>query len=112
MAKMDPEVKKEWLKALRSGEYPKTTGMLCSTDDDGRATGFCCLGVLADIAMPEPWVRSTSTPDPNCLTVRGFAFSLPEGTMGLDKKTQSELTDLNDDNPTFAEVIAYIEENL
>jgi hypothetical protein len=44
--------------------------------------------------------------------VRGFAFSLPEGTMGLDKKTQSELTDLNDDNPTFAEVIAYIEENL
>lgn len=40
---MNPEIKAEWVAALRSGEYAKTTGEL---HDD---VGYCCLGVLCDL---------------------------------------------------------------
>lgn len=50
---MDPKVKSLWTAALRSGEYQQAKGYL-RTDD-----GYCCLGVLCDIAVkngviPEP----------------------------------------------------------
>lgn len=38
-----PSVKREWLKALRSGKYKQTTGELF----DGK--GFCCLGLLCKV---------------------------------------------------------------
>lgn len=40
---MNEEIKKEWLEALRGGEY-KQTGHALQADG-----GFCCLGVLCDI---------------------------------------------------------------
>lgn len=42
---MNPEIKAQWLTALRSGEYVQGTGGLRSTGDE-----FCCLGVLCDLA--------------------------------------------------------------
>lgn len=42
--KMDPEVKAEWLTALRSGEFQQGTTYLCG------AAGYCCLGVLSELA--------------------------------------------------------------
>lgn len=41
--KMNSKVKKLWLKALRSGKYKQTKGVLKNHK------GYCCLGVLADI---------------------------------------------------------------
>jgi len=38
------DIAKKWVKALRSGKYGQTTDEL---QDDG---GFCCLGVLCEIA--------------------------------------------------------------
>jgi hypothetical protein len=43
---MNPEVKRAWVAALRSGEYQQGTGCLRSKDDK-----FCCLGVLTDLAV-------------------------------------------------------------
>lgn len=43
--KLNPEVKAEWLKRLRSGEYTQGGGKL----RDG-LNRYCCLGVLCDIA--------------------------------------------------------------
>ena len=48
---MNPEVKKRWLAALRSGEYAQTTGKLHRLDPDvfepnDIPAGYCCLGVL------------------------------------------------------------------
>jgi len=43
--KMDPELKQKWLDALRGGDYAQHRGELF----DG-TSGFCCLGVLADVA--------------------------------------------------------------
>jgi hypothetical protein len=41
---MDVEIKDRWTTALRSGDYAQTTGVLNDGD------GFCCLGVLCEIA--------------------------------------------------------------
>jgi hypothetical protein len=39
---MNPEIKKDWCEALRSGEYQQTTKRLRTPE------GFCCMGVLED----------------------------------------------------------------
>lgn len=43
--KFTQEVKDNWLKALKSGEYTQTKARLCNEDK----TAFCCIGVFADI---------------------------------------------------------------
>lgn len=53
---MKPEVKEKWLEALRGGEYSQTLGRLKrSVDNSGSIfpVGFCCLGVLCDLASKE-----------------------------------------------------------
>ena len=45
---MVPEIKKRLIVALRSGDYKQTRGALC---EDG---GYCCLGVLCELAMIDP----------------------------------------------------------
>jgi hypothetical protein len=50
---MNTEVKALWLAALRSGEYAQTQGTLhrLGQNYDGRPAGYCCLGVLCDLAV-------------------------------------------------------------
>lgn len=42
---MDEQIKEQWVKALRSGDYKQGKTRL-ETDE-----GFCCLGVLCDLAV-------------------------------------------------------------
>ena len=42
---MKPEIKKQWVQALRSGEYKQGRGQL------KQGATFCCLGVLCDLAV-------------------------------------------------------------
>lgn len=44
---MKPEIKAQWLEALRSGKYAQTKAALQT------AEGFCCLGVLCDLYSKE-----------------------------------------------------------
>ncbi len=48
---------RKWIKALRSGEYSQTTGVLRRKFTDAFGTqigvGYCCLGVLCDIFKPK-----------------------------------------------------------
>ena len=44
---MNRDVQARWVAALRSGEYPQTTGCLRDAD------GYCCLGVLTDLAVKD-----------------------------------------------------------
>jgi hypothetical protein len=41
--KLDPAIKSDWIKALRSNSYKQDIGQLRSV------CGFCCLGVLCDV---------------------------------------------------------------
>lgn len=44
---MNPRIKQLWIDALRSGEYPQARGALKTV------SGYCCLGVLCDLAAKE-----------------------------------------------------------
>lgn len=48
--KMDPHVKEQWLKALRSDEYKQGRGALMRIFDD--SAEYCCLGVVC-VANPQ-----------------------------------------------------------
>jgi len=45
------EVRDLWVAALRSGEFARTTGKLTRVDEEGRPYGYCCLGVLCEVAV-------------------------------------------------------------
>lgn len=47
---MNAEVKQEWLRRLRSGEYTQGKARLKRQNPNGQVT-HCCLGVLCDIAV-------------------------------------------------------------
>ena len=59
--KMTKRLKEQWARALESGEYVQGRGKLCATAKIGTASEFpeelewCCLGVLADIAVEGEW---------------------------------------------------------
>lgn len=44
-------VRDSWVTALRSGEYAQTQGKLCALNSSGKPVGYCCLGVLSDLAL-------------------------------------------------------------
>lgn len=49
--KMNPQIKKRWTDALRSGEYKQGKGLLRTGDK------FCCLGVLCELAVQDKVVQ-------------------------------------------------------
>ena len=49
---MKQNILKEWIDALRSGEYSQGEGQLCAYDEDDNEL-FCCLGVLCEIAAKQ-----------------------------------------------------------
>lgn len=52
---MNPEIKKLWVEALRSGEYKQGKGYL--KDVTGDEPAYCCLGVLTDLCAKERGLR-------------------------------------------------------
>lgn len=47
---MNKDIAREWVDALRSGDYEQTTGQLAERSEDG-VYSYCCLGVLCEIAV-------------------------------------------------------------
>ena|SRR5688572_11090021 len=105
---MNPEIKRQWLAALRSGKYEQITHRLAA---DG---GFCCLGVLCEI-LPDnskekigesrelyAYFSHSSTLPPE---IQNRA-EIPDGVSGT-------LSTMNDDQrKTFPEIADWIEANL
>jgi len=60
---MYTDLKKEWLRRLRSDEYKQGTARLCGieTTGDEEVKRFCCLGVATDMAAEEGVVRWDET---------------------------------------------------
>lgn len=101
---MDKKLKTKWVKALRSGKYRQTNGVLKDK------AGFCCLGVLRDVANP---ADEREHADEYLLS--------PEQCeeFGIAISKQKILADLNDGNEkkgipkhSFREIANYIEKNL
>lgn len=113
---MKSEVKKAWVRKLRSGTIDQTSGAL----NDG-AGAMCCLGVLCDIHSKKAYDGLTWKEG------KGFDAGLAYGTSakkdtyapkrvltwaGLHHTTALRLAAMNDDGKSFEEIANYIEKNL
>lgn len=110
---LDPNLKKRWVNALRSGKYRQGKGKLRSFDDK-----FCCLGVLCDIEGAKWQV------DGDHYNADGSGAFLPETIReqyGVDSDfeiydretdTYSSLSSMNDAGTTFETIADIIEKDL
>ena len=98
------EIKTKWLEELRFGNHHQITGTLKDQFGNGEY-GYCCLGVLAEKVMG--------------LEVRIADENIPydEGELEVYEKVcnvigdllSAQLSDMNDEDWTFAEIADYIE---
>ena len=115
---MNPEVKADWVAALRSGEFEQNQCGALSLEVDGKVK-HCCPGVLCVLA-----VRSDTIPAPE-RTPRGVcqygAYKttayLPRSVAewaGIEHKTiQFSLAKMNDElRLSFRQIADYIEQNM
>jgi hypothetical protein len=108
---MKPEIKAQWLAALRSGDYQQGRSLLHY--EDRCEDQFCCLGVLCDLYAKDTgntWERHGSV-----CTMHGLDGMLPPQVQvwaGLEYADPMGLAGRNDDGATFEELAAIIEENL
>lgn len=111
---MNPEIKKLWVDALKSGEYEQGRGALCVGES------FCCLGVLCDLAVKQG-ARVRVAKERDKTTYDSRSACLPPSVSdwaGLDNawgeyKTNTRgdgnLANLNDVGKTFNQIAYYIE---
>ena len=91
-------MKAKWIAALRSGKYQQSWGALRGYD------GYCCLGVLCDVADPEGWDgdshrKYVSQPEQSILD-----------SVGLTNCQVTRLIHLNDrEDASFADIADYLE---
>lgn len=111
---MKPALKKEWLEALRSGDYQQGREYLCRITPSGHQERFCCLGVLADIGLDADWLpRDKGTP---AYEIRkghaGILMNADRKEVGLSSQDHHLLIGMNDRGATFADIADWIEENV
>lgn len=119
--RMDPGVKAEWVRRLRSGDYEQGNGFLRNQYDE-----YCCLGVLCEVVEPDKWVQPTKEGDAwthdevvESLTMPSFHVlikaGIPEqGPSAPDALTSAvqSLASVNDRGGSFALIADLIEEYL
>lgn len=113
-AGMDPEIRRKWVEALRSGKYEQGRNHLRTID--GR---FCCLGVLADIVDPGSW-ETSSCPKDEFFIHQGSSLTLSDEfaeQVGLDGNQQMALWKRNDgstliERHSFSQIADYIEQHI
>lgn len=97
---MAHDLKTQWVKALRSGEYTQMYGRLSDGVCFNVSRRFCAIGVLADIAVKNPAYRMEWTDGgtricdaltDECMTVNEIG-----ARVGLDKKRVDRIIKAND----------------
>lgn len=122
---MNPDIKVRWVEALRSNNYKQAKGYLKSED------GFCCLGVLCDIAVKDGVIAAPIKLEGGYGDPDHYGYGSGEETgelpgevadwAGLDSynplvredESLASLADWNDDyGYDFKQIAQLIEENL
>ncbi len=122
---MNPDVKKKWVEALKSGEYKKGYGALRDHTDR-----FCCLGVLCDLYRKETgfgeWLNHNIASDPLSFVIKNDILPINfDSEIAFLPKTVKDWAELDSINPlcenglsistvndttdTFMEIISEIE---
>ena len=114
---MNSQIKERWVRALRSGQYEQTKGILHNNQ------GYCCLGVLCDLYAKEHDVEWQEPHEDNSFyTMNGCGSTLPDVVVEwADVEDTSpdvtfkgrviSLANLNDSGKTFDQIAQVIEEN-
>ena len=98
---MKPDIKAQWLTALRSGDYQQGRGHLRRGDQ------YCCLGVLCNLygkAVGAEWDNQYG-PD-RVHTIHGSEYVLPlevQKWAGVDSPNPLDLAARNDEGSSFQE---------
>lgn len=109
---MNPEIKAEWVAALRSGNYVQTIYVLNWNNEK-----FCCLGVLCEIQGLEKigehlsgrvYYRENMSPASELLP-KDFAARLGLKDSGWIEELGLSLTELNDAGFTFDQIADIVE---
>lgn len=125
---MKADVKRQWLEALRSGEYTQGQGYLSSSRNVSftsrkkpQGQTYCCLGVLCDLAV-KAGVPVKTVVEAGVTRYDGMMAYLPDsvlnwaGPRGLTNSGRVSpkvlLSELNDKGVTFEEIANLIEENV
>lgn len=107
---LDPQIKEDWLDALRSGKFKQGRVVLRTNDDR-----YCCLGVLAEIHPDFTYLGNEGDLEYGlnkykyCYGMISSAFLDNEF---MHAEVQSALTQMNDFGFTFADIADVIEECL
>ena len=109
---MNPAIKAEWVKALRSGNYAQGKGNLRTFDDK-----YCCLGVLCDIGQRKAWTRRDDSYMYHYEHGGNTSYTALPGSgintvIGISASSESALMIMNDNGDSFEEIADYIEKNL
>lgn len=110
---MDEQIKQNWVKALRSGEYNQAKGALYKPYIDGDGNdGYCCLGVLAQV---DPNIEFQYDEEAEAWYVQSLEYQefLPNDFMdlvGLNPDFSDDLAHHNDKGFTFDEIADLIEQ--
>ena len=113
---MNKEIAKKWVKALRSGKYKKTTGILCKVTKNGNKS-YCCLGVLTELYNKEHGISGIVYGGHLKEEVRQWSdMNSVEGTIaGSGHYSGNTLADLNDcelSKRSFKRIADIIEKNV
>jgi hypothetical protein len=126
--KMDPKLKREWVVALRSGDYKQGAGALRIVEHPNtNRYRYCCLGVLCDI-QGRRWYKGGGSDygvsydgfidfggSEDARIREALGGEANELMVGEDEGYHDVVTDLshmNDNGCTFEEIADYIEQNL
>lgn len=117
--KLNPVLKAQWLKALRSGKYAQAQGALYKGGTHG---GYCCLGVLCDVKgrLDKSNLKGINLridikskekmPKINGNTlISSSSHWIPTW---VDRKAQSVLAVMNDKGDDFKTIAKWIAKNL
>ena len=124
-ATVNKEIKDEWVKALRSGEYKQARKSL------RKGNKYCCLGVLCDLSKKGKWTSDSKTPRDSCgRLVKEYKYVPELGTVGYGflpqdirawagmrsnsghwSTEQKSLADMNDRGDSFKVIADVIEKN-
>lgn len=115
---MNPDVKAQWVAALRSGEYKQGQGLLHY--HDGNDDRMCCLGVLSHLAVKAgACSRYFDDEQGEYVYGSGAVAHLPREVVewaSLDDDSPSVerdlLVNINDDGASFEEIADMIERDL
>ena len=111
---MKKELKDNWVKALRSGEYKQGRGQLCMDEK------YCCLGVLCEVYGLTGRLEGLNNNERSYLMPGGVEgdyrqiYSIPDTSVfGLDRSIACTLVNMNDDQcRNFTEIAEYIEDHV